>query len=227
MPDEEAFEDLEAFYHAHVCLDEEKPAEAARWFQVSLNLDPNSKETAYMLLVAQRRAAFQSGKYEEYFRTSESLLELDGRTTQALLGMAPAWACLFASTGKEEYRQQALACLKEARTAGGADPNDWIIEGWVNKILEKRTVMSLLDFRYSVGKGEHRASQQSGRHRALDATVPERSLHLWIKVQLASGTRQAGLGYSWLTCCSEITWNTNSGIFLRETMLATSDRINP
>jgi len=153
MPDEEAFEDLEAFYHGHVCLDEGKPAEAARWFQVSLNLDPNSKETAYMLLVAQRHAAFQSGKYEEYFRTSESLLELDGRTTQALLGMAPAWACRFALTGKEEYRQQALACLKEARTAGGADPDDWIIEGWVNKILEKRTIMSLLDFRYSVGKG--------------------------------------------------------------------------
>lgn len=153
MPEEEAFEDLEAFYHGHVCLDEENPAEAARWFQVSLNLDPNSKETTFMLYVARRREAFQSGNYEEYFRTSESLLELEGRTTQALLGMASAWACRFVLTGKEEYRQQSLVCLKEARTARGADPDDWIIEGWVNKILEKRTIMSLLDFRYSIGRG--------------------------------------------------------------------------
>lgn len=153
MPDEETFEDLEAFYRGHVCLNEEKPAEAVRWFNVSLNLDPNSRETAHMLLVAQRQAAFQSEDYEEYFRTSESLLKLDGRTTQVLLAMAPAWACRFALTGEEEYRRQALACLEEARTAGGADPDDWIIEGWVNKILENRKIISLLDFRQSVGKG--------------------------------------------------------------------------
>jgi hypothetical protein len=67
--------------------------------------------------------------------------------------MAPAWACRFVLTGNEECRQQALNCLKEAKSARGADADDWVIEGWVNHMLEKRTILSFLDYRAIIGKG--------------------------------------------------------------------------
>ena len=161
MPKDEHFEDLEAFYRGHACLEEGNAREAARQFQISLDLDPDSPTTAHMLYVAQRRAAFKEGKYEAYFRASEALLELDGHTPQALLAMASAWACRFVQSGQDECRQQALACLKQAHEAGGKDADNWMLEGWVNLMLEKRTIMSFLDYRLSIGKGDN-ASEDFG-----------------------------------------------------------------
>ncbi len=153
MPDETEFEDFESFLHGYVYLTEEKPKDAVKCFEISLKLDPRSRETARMLYISQRHAAFMEKRFTEYLKASESLLELDGPSPQALLGMAPAWACQFALTGKAEFRTKAMACLNEAHDAGGADADDWMIEGWVKVILEKRTIISLDEFRYSIGKG--------------------------------------------------------------------------
>ena len=153
MPDEPVFEDFESFLHGYVYLTEDKPQDAAKCFETSLRLDPRSQVTTRMLYISQRRAAFLEKRFTDYLKVSESLLALDERSPQALLGMAPAWACQYALTGKPEFREKAMACLKEAHDAGGSDADDWMIEGWVKVILEKRTIISLDEFRYSIGKG--------------------------------------------------------------------------
>jgi len=152
MSDEKVFEDLESFYKGHACLENGNPKEAAHWFQASLRLDPESEPTQTWLLVAERRAAFDAEHWDTYLQKSKALLELKGKSAQTLLALAPAWACKFVTTGNGEYRRQALACLQEARTAPGVDPDDWIIEAWVNQMLEKHTIISLIQFRFSVGR---------------------------------------------------------------------------
>ncbi len=153
VPDEPYFEDLEAYFRGFHSLSEGNPKEAVCWFQKSYQVNPRSKETTRMLHVAERHAAFADKRYDEYFRTSEALLDADDRSPAAWLAMAPAWACRFAITGREECRIQALACLKEAHDAGGADADDWMVEGWVKQMLEKRSIISLSEYRYSIGKG--------------------------------------------------------------------------
>lgn len=152
VPDEEEYQDLKAYYSGLACLDEGKPAEAAKWFEKSFDHDPESKQTAHMLYLSQRRAAFEAKRYDAYLQASERLMDIDGRTHSTLLGLAPAWACKFAVTGREEFRAKSLECLEQARKTGPTGTDDWIIEGWVKQILQTRVIVSYLDYWYSIGK---------------------------------------------------------------------------
>jgi tetratricopeptide (TPR) repeat protein len=155
MPQDEAFQDLHAFYQGHARLEEGKNQEAAQWFQKSLNLDPESRVTKRMVLIAKRRTAFDAGRYDVYFQTSESILELDGPTVDALLCMAPACACQFVATGKGEFRKQALAYLANAKNIGTTNQGDVIwIDSWVRHILDTHTIISLPDYWQAQGKND-------------------------------------------------------------------------
>ena len=154
MPEDETVQDLEAFYCGCECLEAEKSKEAVHWFKISLNFDHGSKITEHMLLISQRRVAFEEGHYDAYFNASQELLQTDGRTSEALYGMAPAWACKFALTGRKEFAVQARACLKEARelgTPGELADAIWI-EAWVDHIIETRSIVSLQEYWRSLGK---------------------------------------------------------------------------
>lgn len=154
MPEDKGFKDLEAFYSGQLSLDQGKFVEAAKWFQISHELDPHSKVTERLLLIAQRRAAFEAKNFNGYMNLSEALVQLDGRTRDSVLGLAPAWACRFVLTGEQECREKALACLDEARRMPGPkDPDLEWVDGWVKCILEKRQIISFTDYWYSIGKG--------------------------------------------------------------------------
>lgn len=155
MPEDEWIQSLDAFYKGHASLSHRHAKEAAIWFQKSLDLDPNSEATALMVLIAKRRVAIEAMDIPDYFRTSEAILELEGRTPQALLTMASAWACRFAQSGKVEFRDQAMTCLEQARKLGTheIEDADWI-EAWVKQIIETRTIVSFDEYWYSLGKGQ-------------------------------------------------------------------------
>lgn len=154
MPDERPFKDLEAYYSGHLCLDQRKYTEAAGWFKRSLDLDPQSKITERMLLVSQRHAAFEAKNFEGYFKLSEALIQLEGRTPDSVLGLAAAWACRSVLTHRSECRENALACLAEVQNMSGPkDPDLENLDGWVRYILEKDQILSFTDYWFTIGKG--------------------------------------------------------------------------
>jgi tetratricopeptide (TPR) repeat protein len=154
MPGEKHFQDLEAYYSGHQCLDQRKYVEAAKFFQHSLDLDPQSKITRRMLLISQRHAAFEVKNFEGYFKLSEALVRLEGRSRDSLLAMAAAWACRSVLSRKPEDRAKAIACLEEARKLPGPkDPELENLDGWVRYILEKNQILSFTDYWYTIGKG--------------------------------------------------------------------------
>lgn len=152
LPTQE-LEDLRAYYHGRVELEYDHPEEALTWFERSLTFDPSSTATQRMLIVSRRLIAFKHKRYDDYLKASEALVAFDDRSPSSLLALAPAWACRFALNGDPADRERALSCLAEARKRGRLDEDDWMREGWVRHMIEKRTILSLIEYRYLVGKG--------------------------------------------------------------------------
>ena len=158
MPEDSNFQDLEAFYRGHACYADDDAKGAVLWFKKSFAVNPQSQETEVMLRRAERKVAFEAKDFTAYFRASQALLEADEHSASSVQAMATAWACRYVLTGKEEFREKALACLKEARELGATDQDDanWV-EAWVQQMLDRRSILSFREFWYSIGKGSLRS----------------------------------------------------------------------
>ena len=105
---------LHSFCSALILMKEDKPAEALPLLRTCKNFfqDPQFDP---LILQAEAGAAFDAGEYDTFLAKEELLYKQTPDVPYAMAGLASAYACKYAKTGREDYKQKSLDLLKQAK----------------------------------------------------------------------------------------------------------------
>jgi hypothetical protein len=109
---------------------------------------PKSAEVRRLLLVAEIGDAFDRKDYDTFLAKSKEIATQNPKEAQVAAGVASAYACKYAVTGEESFRQEALRQLEKA--AALAPPGDKDYPEYANRIrhrIETREIIKREEFR--------------------------------------------------------------------------------
>jgi tetratricopeptide (TPR) repeat protein len=154
VPEEAGFRDLACYFRGLELVRTGKAAEAIPVLKESLAIDPQSKETKWLLVSAERQVAFEAKDYGKFLQKSEEFLKLAGPTYDALSRMASAFACQYVVTEDEAYRANTLEHLAKAKAAKDFDQADFqVFENHLQFRLASREIISTQTFRERFPQG--------------------------------------------------------------------------
>lgn len=161
VPESQGLNLAAAYYRALHLLGEEKAVEAARVLNecrqaVPADMMPADLRRAMdsLLLVAEAGAAFEQKDYDQLLAKALAMAERSPNDRQALAAVSSAYACKYAATGKEEFRQQALEHLTKASALeGDRDPRFPEYEDRIRHRLETREILSPKEFKQRFPQG--------------------------------------------------------------------------
>jgi hypothetical protein len=105
-----------------------------------------------LLLRAEIAAAFDAKNYDRFLELALQMQQGAPNDPQAAAPAASAYACKYAVTGKEEFRQQALRLLDKAKAAGDSKE----LREYEDRILhrlETREILSRREFQQKFPNG--------------------------------------------------------------------------
>lgn len=114
VPETKEFRETAAFFHGLQLLKEEKAAEALSVFQACREYMQSAPKLQDILANAEIGAAFERKDYDTFLQKQQAMLQRYPNDCTELAGMASAYACKYAVTGQEEFKEQALHFLDEA-----------------------------------------------------------------------------------------------------------------
>ncbi len=117
VPEVEDLKTLAGFYNGIDLLAKDKCAEAEIEFEnISNKLPPDFNINTFKIQ-ARLGAAFNNQDYQGFLDASKDYLAMDSTLAYSLTSVASAYACLYASQGKDEYKLSALQYLQRAKQA--------------------------------------------------------------------------------------------------------------
>jgi tetratricopeptide (TPR) repeat protein len=125
VPEIPEFAGMAAFNHGLDALAKDQAAQAVDYLRKAKQ-SPNSgqlPEVDLFLLRAEAIAAFDAKQYDDYLAKAKALIGRTPGDSSAVAMVASAYACKYAVTGNEEFRNEALKNLERAAKMAGKDPD--------------------------------------------------------------------------------------------------------
>ncbi len=116
VPEDRTLADLANFLEGMELCRQDRSGEAVPLLRRCGQALPEGLKTVRdkTLLHAESGAAFDSGDYEGFLAKQKKLLKQSPGDAQAIAGVASAYACKYAKSGKESDKQEALKLLESA-----------------------------------------------------------------------------------------------------------------
>lgn len=112
-----------AMCHGFWLLSEERDEEALPYLRQALAAWPSYPELQYAVLMAEANVEFTAGDYDTFLDKQKVDLHRDPSDSRRVLGVASGYACKYAATGDETYKQEALKYMEQAKgLESSADP---------------------------------------------------------------------------------------------------------
>lgn len=124
VPESSELRGLAAFYRGLLFLQQDKPAQALTEFDSSRRLLPSqglSKTLDQLTMSAKISIAFDSNDYDRFLTLSIEYCDKISNDSLAYAQVASAYACKFAVTGDQQFKDKALENLNKARALSQAD----------------------------------------------------------------------------------------------------------
>ncbi len=136
-------------------LEADQPAEALQVLQaLPPDVGPFRGVVERVRLTAEMSLAFDRKDYDLFLEKTKEMLKLEPDEPRVIAGMASAYACKYAVTGKEELRKEALDYLERARRLPGANhPEFREYEERILHRLETREILKREEFRKRFPEG--------------------------------------------------------------------------
>lgn len=141
VPENKMLRETLAFYNGIQALQEDRNQEALSFLN-SLSVTPNDTLINYLKSRAKIGIAFDEKNYDEFLRLSLKIKKVFPDQPFAQGCVISAYACKYAITGQEKYRNYALALLDTIRHISGEDSNFKFIE---NRMLHRLTTREIID----------------------------------------------------------------------------------
>jgi hypothetical protein len=152
VPEIPEFAGMAAFNHGLDALAKDQAAQAVDYLRKAKQ-SPNSGQLPQVdlfLLEAEAFAAFDAKHYDDYLIKAKAFagrIPGEPRAAARAAGMiASAYACKYAVTGNEEFRNEALKNLDRASKMAGKDPEAATYRGRILHRLDTREIISHKEF---------------------------------------------------------------------------------
>jgi hypothetical protein len=147
---------LDLFYSMKL-ISEDRASEALPILQRLDAQFPNDRDIKKPMLRAEMAVAFDDKDYDQFLKKAQDFLALEPQTWMGQSAVSSAFACKYAVTGNEEFKQQALSYLDRAEKL--APPGDISFKDMKDRVhhrLDTREIISREEFirRVSAKKGE-------------------------------------------------------------------------
>jgi hypothetical protein len=147
VPEAAALGAMASIYRGMQLMTDDKPAEAANAFRSARAHFGSLPFIDAMLLQAEGGVAFDAKDYDTFLAKMQAIERLEPNQPRGLTGVASAYACKYAVTGKEEFRKQALLFLERAtRLSGPGDPLAKEYEARIRHRLETREIITRKEY---------------------------------------------------------------------------------
>jgi tetratricopeptide (TPR) repeat protein len=146
-----------SMYRGLVFLKDNKSADALKCFQKAA-FQPAVKGPmlTQVTLLAEAGVAFDAKDYDEFLKKEQALVAMLPNESQAVAGLASAYACKYVVSGNEKYRKESLKRLEQARKLAG--PANAETQEYVERIQHR------LDTRQILTREEYVKRFPSGYH---------------------------------------------------------------
>jgi len=124
VPEAAELGELASYYRALVFLSGDRSAEAVPLLEAYIARNPTSETAKGLLIQAQSGAAFDRKDYDAFLTAAHKYAGTDPGTANTALRLASAYACKYASTGDEKFKQEAAENLARARTRASLQKED-------------------------------------------------------------------------------------------------------
>ena len=122
VPEKREFQALDDFYRGLVLLKQDKCKEALAVLERSQSRLPAGANVDTMILWARAGACFDSKDYDGFLEAANEYLKQRPGDFIAIGQVSSAYACKYAATGDESFKQESLKFLDQARAAAKGDP---------------------------------------------------------------------------------------------------------
>jgi DNA-directed RNA polymerase subunit RPC12/RpoP len=116
VPEAKYLSSIASFYEGVCLLSEDKSSEALERFNRSKPGLPAVWPVDEMIMNAKIGIAFDNKDYDEFLALSQKVYEKNPRQCDYVAMVASAYACKYAVSGDEQFKQQSLDFLKKAKT---------------------------------------------------------------------------------------------------------------
>jgi tetratricopeptide (TPR) repeat protein len=148
VPEIPEFAGMAAFNHGLDALAKDHSAEAVDYLKKAKQ-SPNSgqlPEIELFLLQAEARAAFDAKQYDEFLAKAKAITGKTPGDPASVAMVASAYACKYAVTGNEEFRNEALKNLDRASKAAGKNPESADYRERILHRLDTREIITREEF---------------------------------------------------------------------------------
>ncbi len=157
-PDVKAMAD---FFRGLQLLQADQSAEALSYLERARPRIPPEFRIDEAVRYARIGKCFDEEDYDGFLREASELAERHPGDTMALGQLASAYACKYADTGDDQFKQEALAALEKARAAARDDPEFKEYEDRILHRIETREILRREEFNKRYPNGWHGGGQQA------------------------------------------------------------------
>lgn len=116
VPEVQGLADTAAFLRGIELFDADRAAEAIPWLRKAAEHAPSDSAVQLYLISAESGAAFDAHDYDRFLDFSQRLMSLTPNESSAVAQVASAYACKYAVSGDEAFRQAAVEHLHKAES---------------------------------------------------------------------------------------------------------------
>ena len=161
VPESKEVTGIASFYRGLDLLAQEKSAEALPHFQNAFQVMSGDRAIQDYVLYAEIGVAFDRKDYDRFLAKSKAMMERNPNDATAVAGVASAYACKWAETGVQGFKELALNHLEEARRLAGMESATF--KEYENRILFR------LDSREIINREEYQRRFPGGYVRKGEA----------------------------------------------------------
>jgi len=145
---------IASLYQAILLMKQNKDREALPLLQGCQGLSPKGGLVDWLILQAEGSIAFDEKDYDRFLEKAGVLLKLRPDDPTALAGMASAYACKYAATGRSDFEEKSLQYLEQASGKTDKDDEDFReYEARIRYRLKTREIISSEEYRRRVADG--------------------------------------------------------------------------
>jgi hypothetical protein len=164
VPEVRGLSAIASFYEGAILLKNNKPADALKLLNAcKADLSPNWPVDE-LIANAEIAVAFDTKDYDKFLEVALKMSEKHPDSPAYLPQVASAYACKYAVTGNEQFKQQSLDFLQKAGTLSqqqGGLPDFEIYEDRILHRIETREIISLDEFNKKFPNGWKLKKEQS------------------------------------------------------------------
>ncbi len=131
VPESEDMQILVSYFKGTELLINDKSEEALIELKKCNGILPDEYNVNVLILQAKTGSAFDTKNYEEFLEVSKQSLALDTTSAISYIGVASAYACLYAQNNTIETKENALEYLKKAKAIDSTSDE---IKEYLNRI---------------------------------------------------------------------------------------------